>query len=307
MALIKCERCGKMFSDRAKQCPDCGCTKEECKLIALEKQKQAEREAEEARARAEQEAAERAARRKEWWQKNRKKIITGFVIFIGVIIAVIVASIILLAVQLNNQANTQVSAIQEKSDILAMQAFDAADSCMRENNFDEAEKYYNLVFKYAEDDSFLEDICCARIAELYAARENYQATLNSTKNSRSNTTITNAELWEDFESAYIRYYGITSLNESTYSVAKKNIQNFLYAGKKEGADISRILTDYSSDWKWLGDYIQEVNGTQITSEIRWRFSVVAFFLANEGDSRYNVDFSWAGEPEAWRSAYQDAQ
>jgi predicted negative regulator of RcsB-dependent stress response/ribosomal protein L37E len=323
MALIKCERCGKMFSDRAKQCPDCGCTKEEGKLIALEKQKQAEREAEEARIKAEkeaeearikaeQEAAEQAARRKEWWQKNRKKIITGFVIFIGVIIAVIVASIILLAVQLNNQANTtqantQVSAIQEKSDILAMQAFDAADSCMRENNFDEAEKYYNLVFKYAEDDSFLEDICCARMAELYAARENYQATLNSTKNSRSNTTITNAELWEDFESAYIRYYGITSLNASTYSVAKKNIQNFLYAGKKEGADISRILTDYSSDWKWLGDYIQEVNGTQITSEIRWRFSVVAFFLANEGDSRYNVDFSWAGKPEAWRSAYQDAQ
>lgn len=307
MALIKCERCGKMFSDRAKQCPDCGCTKEEGKLIALEKQKQAEREAEEARARAEQEAAEQAARRKEWWQKNRKKFITGFVIFIGVIIAVIVASIILLAVLLNNQANTQVSAIQEKSDILAMQAFDAADSCMRENNFDEAEKYYDLVLKYAEDDSFLADRCCACIAELYAARENYQATLNSTKNSRSNTTITNAELWEDFESAYIRYYGITSLNESTYSVAKKNIQNFLYAGKKEGADISRILTDYSSDWKWLGDYIQEVNGTQITSEIRWRFSVVAFFLANEGDSRYNVDFSWAGEPEAWRSAYQDAQ
>lgn len=317
---ITCPKCGKVFRERESACPECGCTKQEIEQIeeerriqaekeAEERRIQAEKEAEEARARAEQEAAEQAARRKEWWQKNRKKFITGFVIFIGVIIAVIVASIILLAVLLNNQtnttqANTQVSAIQEKSDILAMQAFDAADSCMRENNFDEAEKYYDLVLKYAEDDSFLADRCCASIAELYAARKNYQATLNSTKNSRSNTTITNAELWEDFESAYIRYYGITSLNESTYSVAKKNIQNFLYAGKKEGVNVGTILSDRNSGWKWLGDYIQQVNGAAITSEVAWRFSVVAFFKADEGNPSYNVDFTYAGQPSAWGNYYK---
>ena len=251
-------------------------------------------QSEEKRVKAEQKAIEKAARRKERWQKNKTKVFVGIFIFIGAIIAAIFV------------VKYQAKAKQEKANIMAMQAFDAADSCMRVNNFDKAEKYYRLALEYANDE-FLVQKCCICLTELDAERESYQYRHKKSKVNRTNTTLTNAELWEDFESAYIRYYGITSLNESTYSVAKKNIQNFLYAGKKEGADISRILTDYSSDWKWLGDYIQEVNGTQITSEIRWRFSVVAFFLANEGDSRYNVDFSWAGKPEAWRSAYQDAQ
>ena len=73
MALIECGNCGKMFSDRAKQCPECGCTIEQGQQILLERQQQeaearalAEQQAAEARALAEQEAAERAERRKEW-------------------------------------------------------------------------------------------------------------------------------------------------------------------------------------------------------------------------------------------------
>jgi hypothetical protein len=325
--ILTCPKCGTSFRERESQCPQCGCSKEEVEKFAEEqriqaekeaeeariraekeaeerriqaekeaeeRRIQAEKEAEEARIRAEQEAAEQAARRKERWQKNKTKVFVGIFIFIGAIIAAIFV------------VKYQAKVKQEKANIMAMQAFDAADSCMRVNNFDKAEEYYRLALEYANDE-FLIERCCICLTELDAERESYQYRHKKSKVNRTNTTLTNAELWEDFESAYIRYYGITSLNASTYSVAKKNIQNFLYAGKKEGADISRILTDYSSDWKWLGDYIQEVNGTQITSEIRWRFSVVAFFLANEGDSRYNVDFSWAGEPEAWRSAYQDAQ
>lgn len=315
MALIQCERCGKMFSERVNQCPQCGCTKAEMERIieerriqaekeaeeariraekeAEERRIQAEKEAEEARIRAEQEAAEQAARRKEWWQRNKTKVIIGVIIFIGLIVAACVA--------LKHQANVKL----EKANIMAMQALGSADSCMRVNNFDRAEEYYRLALEYANDE-FLVQKCCICLTELDAERESYQSTQTKSTVSRSNTTLTNAELWEEFEADYLRYYNITSLNQSTYSVTKKNIQNFLYAGKKEGADISRILTSYSSDWKWLGDYIQEVNGTQITSEIRWRFSVVAFFLANEGDARYSVDFSWAGKPEAWERAYQRA-
>lgn len=92
MALIKCERCGKMFSDRAKQCPDCGCTKEEGKQIALEKQRQAEeariraeQQAEEARVQAEKEYAERVAKIEECWQNNKKKVYLVLAIVIGVI------------------------------------------------------------------------------------------------------------------------------------------------------------------------------------------------------------------------------
>lgn len=298
MALIKCERCGKMFSDRASQCPDCGCTKEENIQIALEKERkaeetriQAEKEAEEARIKAEQEASEQAARRKEWWQNNKTKVIVWIVIIIGMIVASI------FAFSYHNKVK------QEKANVVAMQAFGMADSCMRVNNFDAAEKYYKLALEYANDE-FLVQKCYICLTELNETKERSQSTRKASVASRSSRTLTNAELWEEFEIAYCTYYNITSLKQSIYSVAKKNIQNFLYAGKKEGADISIILTDNSSGWKWLGDYIQEVNGTKITSEVRWRFSVVAFFLANEGDTRYNVDFSWAGKPEAWERAYQ---
>jgi predicted nucleic acid-binding Zn-ribbon protein len=302
MALIKCERCGKMFSDRAKQCPDCGCTKEEGKLIALEKQKQAEREAEEARIKAEkeaeearikaeQEAAEQAARRKEWWQKNKTKVIIGIIIFIGAIVAAI-------CVYTHNE-----NIKQETANLEARQEMANGDRFMIEKNFDQAEECYNRAYRYTNE-QVIKDLCHYKMLSLSEARIELQI---ANQRAHQNQIIpTNAELWEEFEADYLRYYNITSLNQSTYSVNKKNIQNFLYAGKKEGADISRILTSYSSDWKWLGDYIQEVNGTQITSEIRWRFSVVAFFLANEGDARYSVDFSWAGKPEAWERAYQRA-
>lgn len=306
MALIKCERCGKMFSDRAKQCPDCGCTKEEGKLIALEKQKQAEREAEEARIKAEkeaeearikaeQEAAEQAARRKEWWQKNYKKVIISIIILIGIIGAAFFA--------LNHQAKLE----KEKVRTIVMQAFDLADSCIKVNDFDKAEEYYRLALDYysnVEYDEWGVDACYALLTELEVARNNYQSMLNNSKVNSSNTTLTNTELWEAFESAYINYYNVSSLNGSTYSLEKGNIQNFLYAGKQEGINIGTMLTDTNSNWKWLGDYIQRVNGSAITSEVAWRFSVVAFFKADKGNPSYNVDFTYAGQPSAWGNYYK---
>lgn len=146
MALIKCERCGKMFSDRAKQCPDCGCTKEEGKLIALEKQKQAEREAEEARIqaekeaeeariKAEQEAAEQAARRKEWWQNNWKKVI----VVISILIAVI--AVITTFKNISNQ----------KSIALANQHIALGDSCVAIYEFDKAEEFYRQARACTQD------------------------------------------------------------------------------------------------------------------------------------------------------------
>lgn len=303
MALIQCQRCGKMFSDLAGQCPGCGCTKEENKQLALEYQRKAEeaRLAEEARIaeekrKSEADAAERASKRKQWWQKNKIKVI----ICVLIPIALIVASVCVF---------NRVSSIKkDKAISVAMRAIASGDSCLKVNNFDEAEKYYYLASK-STDDAKIQYFCADKIKALDQVRTKHQNAENKRDyNIVSSNRIapTNAELWEDFETAYLNYYQITSLTQSRYSVARKNIQNFLYAGKQEGADISRILTDYSSDWKWLGDYIQQVNGSQITSEVRWRFSVVAFFLANEGDTRYNVDFTYAGEPEAWESAYQAA-
>ena len=86
MALIKCPKCGKEFSDRAHACTQCGTSKEEVQRIIKE---QAEREAaERERIRKEREAKEaeeariRAEKRTEWWKKNRKWIIACIGLFV---------------------------------------------------------------------------------------------------------------------------------------------------------------------------------------------------------------------------------
>ena len=83
MALIKCERCGKMFSERINQCPHCGCTKLENLQLAFNKR----REAEEARARTKEEARIQAERRVLWWKNNGNAVI---IIAAAAIFAIIV-------------------------------------------------------------------------------------------------------------------------------------------------------------------------------------------------------------------------
>ena len=58
MALIKCPKCGKEFSDRAEKCPQCGISKDDA-VVFMKKQ------AEVVRLEAERKAAERVRLRKE--------------------------------------------------------------------------------------------------------------------------------------------------------------------------------------------------------------------------------------------------
>lgn len=95
MALIKCPKCGKEFSDRAQTCPQCGTSKEEVQRLIKDQQ---EREAaERERIRKEREAKEariRAEKRAAWWKKYKKLVIaitiilfvllTSYVIYINV-------------------------------------------------------------------------------------------------------------------------------------------------------------------------------------------------------------------------------
>ena len=89
MALIKCPKCGKEFSDRAQTCPQCGTSKEEVlRLIKEQKDREAaererirkEREAKEA-----EEARIRAEKRAEWWAANKKKVGIAFLVIIAII------------------------------------------------------------------------------------------------------------------------------------------------------------------------------------------------------------------------------
>ena len=83
MALIKCPKCGKEFSDRAQTCPQCSTPKEE--VLRLIAEKEAAEAVERERLRKEREAKEaeeariRAEKRAEWWKKNKRWIISCIV------------------------------------------------------------------------------------------------------------------------------------------------------------------------------------------------------------------------------------
>ena len=68
MALINCPRCGIKISERAQQCPHCGCTKQEMEQIAEAARVQAKKELMTA------------------WSKEGKLIVIGSAILLTVII-----------------------------------------------------------------------------------------------------------------------------------------------------------------------------------------------------------------------------
>lgn len=116
---------------------------------------------------------------------------------------------------------------------------------------------------------------------------------------------TQDELIAAFKAGYNKYF-------SASIDATRTISDFLYLGKNAGKDVSTMMTDSKSDWKWLGDYIAQVTtaaGRTIDTEVLWRFGVAAFFNCSAAvASTYNgnADFTTAGKPEAWGPAYQEA-
>ena len=111
------------------------------------------------------------------------------------------------------------------------------------------------------------------------------------------------ELCANFIAKYKEYFSYT--NSSSYTCS--NVSNFLYAGSQAGHLVANMMTDANSGWKWLGDYITTVSGSfSLNSDARWRYSISAFFNANAGNASYNVDFSTAGQPAAWKAAWDAA-
>ena len=130
--------------------------------------------------------------------------------------------------------------------------------------------------------------------------------------SNGNVTVPNNEdLFTTFMKDYNSYYN-TSINTANYSVAKGNVDNFLYNGKAlsgKEVDVRTILADAKNNWKWLGDYVQKVStaaGSPLEEEIPWRYSLAAFFESGPA-SDYSVDFSNAGQPDVWGDEYLAAK
>ena len=107
---------------------------------------------------------------------------------------------------------------------------------------------------------------------------------------------TNDSLWTAFKAYYKAFYNENRADQPITAVA-----TFMTQGEK-------ILTDASSEYKWLGDYIVKVateQGYTIDSEALWRWHADAFFQANQHTSwPKTADFSTAGKPAAWGGAYQ---
>ena len=116
---------------------------------------------------------------------------------------------------------------------------------------------------------------------------------------------TNEQLWAEFMPYYNSFYG---LNRAEQTIDK--VSTFA------PALMQKIMTDASSTYKWLGDYILSVASSQgvalptdmaNANEGAWRWAVHAFFNAAAGQhGAAGTDFTTAGRPEAWGTAYQIA-
>ena len=114
------------------------------------------------------------------------------------------------------------------------------------------------------------------------------------------TVPTNAELWEAFKPYYNTFYGLSRADQPI-----ENVATFAPSYMQE------IMTSASSEYKWLGDYILQVasaQGYNVDSEALWRWHVDSFFNCRQRTSwPKTADFSTAGQPSAWGSAYLAAK
>ena len=122
-------------------------------------------------------------------------------------------------------------------------------------------------------------------------------------------TPNNEQLFKNFMLDYETYYSQSNnttihVDTSLWSVEKGNVASFFYRYKSQNnIDVSIMLSDVYSGWEWLGNYLQEVNGAPLSAEVNWRYSLSAFFMCGPATD-YCVNFSIAGQPDAWGDAFQ---
>ena len=115
----------------------------------------------------------------------------------------------------------------------------------------------------------------------------------------------NESLWNTFKPYFNTYYGTNRSDQPITAVS-----TFL-------TKACEIMTDDKSEYKWLGNYIIEVSAAQgytLTNDVNaegmealWRWSLHSFFNCEKRTGWPNTaDFTTAGKPTAWGSAYQIA-
>ena len=121
-----------------------------------------------------------------------------------------------------------------------------------------------------------------------------------------------SDLMLQFMNSYTSYFGTPTSDIDAFYPS--NISGFLYRGfQTRGKFVNEMILDETAGWKWLADYIVSTSASNTSilaalnsgTEVYWRYSIAAFFEQN-GSGTYNVDFSTAGQPAAWGTAYQIA-
>ena len=114
------------------------------------------------------------------------------------------------------------------------------------------------------------------------------------------STPTNAELWEQFKTAFNEFNGLNKVDQPI-----TNCGAFTYTSS--GTPCLDMLTSAESGWKWLGDYLVKTAtaaGKTCATNAAFRWNLDAFFNAYAGkNDAVGVDYTTAGQPSAWGSAY----
>ena len=130
MALIKCPKCGKDFSDRAQACPHCGISQEEVARLIAEKEAAEAAECERLRQeRLVKEAEEeriRAEKRAEWWAANKRKVGIAILILIGIIVSIVAVKKISDAIAAKHAVTEAYEMIEQGKELVSTYHFDEA-------------------------------------------------------------------------------------------------------------------------------------------------------------------------------------
>ena len=123
-----------------------------------------------------------------------------------------------------------------------------------------------------------------------------------------------SDLMLQFMNRYTSYFDTPTSDIDAFYPS--NISGFLFRGfQTRGKFVNEMMLDESAGWKWLADYIVSTSASNTSilaalnsgTEVYWRYSIVAFLTASAGtNSTYTVDFSIAGQPSKWGTAYQIA-
>ena len=114
------------------------------------------------------------------------------------------------------------------------------------------------------------------------------------------TVPTNAELWEQFKTAFNEFNGLNKVDQPI-----TNCGGFTYTNS--GTPCLDMLTSAESGWKWLGDYLVKTAtaaGKTCATNAAFRWNLDAFFNAYAGkNDALGVDYTTAGQPTAWGPDY----